>query len=64
MQEEAIELLVNGVVNVMRHLAMIENDRDVAAAFCAIATNADVAALEFAEKLCAFREVHVLPFPP
>jgi hypothetical protein len=39
-------------------------DRDVAAAFCAIATNADVAALEFAEKLCAFREVHVLPFPP
>ena len=25
MQEDAIELLVNGVVNVMRHLRMIEN---------------------------------------
>ena len=38
-------------------------DRDVAPAFRAIATIADVAALEFAEKLCAFSEVHVLPFP-
>jgi predicted deacylase len=31
MQEEAVELLVNGVVNVMRHLAMIENVEDVVA---------------------------------
>ena len=29
MQEEAVELLANGVVNVMRHLAMIENVEDV-----------------------------------
>ena len=38
-------------------------DRDVAAALRAIPTIANVAALEFAEELCAFREVHVLPFP-
>jgi predicted deacylase len=29
LQEEAVELLANGVVNVMRHLAMIENVEDV-----------------------------------
>ena len=38
-------------------------DRDVAAAVRAIPTIADVAALEFPEELCAFPEVHVLPFP-
>ena len=38
-------------------------DRDVAAALRAIPTIANVAALEFAEKLCAFRQLHVLPFP-
>jgi predicted deacylase len=31
MQEEAVALLVNGVVNVMRHLAMIQNVEDVVA---------------------------------
>jgi hypothetical protein len=36
---------------------------NVAAALRAIATITDVAALEFAEELCAFREIHVLPFP-
>ena len=29
MQEEAVELLANGVVNVMRHLAMIEDAEHV-----------------------------------
>ena len=38
-------------------------DRDVAAALRAIPTIADVAALEFAEKLRAFYELHVFPFP-
>ena len=36
---------------------------NVAAALRAIATITDVAALEFAEELCAFHEIHVLPFP-
>ena len=36
---------------------------DVSAAFGAITTIADVAALEFSEELRAFRELHVLPFP-
>src|SRR4051794_9195072 len=36
---------------------------DVTAAFCAIASVADVAALEFAEELRAFRKVHVVPLP-
>ena len=36
---------------------------DVATAVRAIPSVADVAALEFAEELCAFREVHVLPLP-
>ena len=38
-------------------------ERDVAAAFRAITTIADVAVLEFSEELRAFRELHVLPFP-
>jgi hypothetical protein len=38
-------------------------DRDVAAALRAIPTIANVAALEFAEKICAFRQLHVFPFP-
>ena len=38
-------------------------NRDVAAALRAITAIADVAALEFAEELRAFREVHVLLFP-
>ena len=38
-------------------------DANVAAAFRAITTVADIAALEFPEELCAFPEVHVLPFP-
>jgi hypothetical protein len=38
-------------------------DLDVAAAVCAITPVADVAALESSEKLCAFRQLHVLPFP-
>ena len=36
---------------------------DVATALRAIASVADVAALEFTEELRAFREVHVLPLP-
>src|SRR4029077_6561352 len=38
-------------------------DADVAAALCAIPTIANAAALEFAEKLRAFRQLHVFPFP-
>ena len=38
-------------------------DAYVAAAFRAITTIADVAAFEFAKKLGAFDEAHVLPFP-
>jgi len=38
-------------------------DRDVAAAFRAITTIADVAALEFSQEVRAFRELHVFPFP-
>ena len=38
-------------------------DADVAAAFRAITTIADVAALESAEKLRAFDESDILPFP-
>jgi len=38
-------------------------DADVSAAFCAITTIADVAALESPEEFCAFGEVHVLLFP-
>src|SRR5215470_11970766 len=38
-------------------------DADVAAAIRAISTIADVAALEFTQKLCAFDEGYVFPFP-
>ena len=36
---------------------------NVAAALRAVTTITDVAALEFAEELCPFREIHVVPFP-
>ena len=38
-------------------------EANVAAALCAITAIADVAAFEFAEKVIAFGEVHILPFP-